>query len=106
MSWHVIQHWLAVHTGSVDEPGVAPGNAFWGGIGSNLSVMGAGFAVWKRLTCHTWWCPRHGHYDLTDAATGITYKLCRHCHPSHAGQRLTRQLISRIHAQSRDQAEG
>ena len=104
--WHPFQHWLAVHTGSVNEPGVAPGNAFWGGAGSDLgeiTLLGGMIALYRKHACHTGWCLRFGHHDFTDAATGVSYRLCRKHHPAHPGSRqLTRLHIARVHAENRE----
>jgi hypothetical protein len=100
--WFPLQHWLAIHTGTDDEGG--PFYGFFSGFGSDFgeyTLAASALAVWKRFSCHTWWCPRHGHYDFTDLAAGLTYKLCRHCHPAHPGHRLTRRRIHRIHHANR-----
>jgi hypothetical protein len=34
-----VDHWLAVHTGTVNEPG--PYYGFWSGFGSNLTESGS-----------------------------------------------------------------
>jgi hypothetical protein len=101
--WYPLQHWLAIHTGTENEPGVYYG--FFSGFGSDLgeiTLVGAALTVYKRYSCHTWWCPRPGQHDFTDAETGITYKLCKRCHPQHPGKRLTRRHIARIHAGNRE----
>lgn len=106
----VIWRWL-VHTGGIDY-GLPYGHwgwySFWSGIAGSFLV---GVTVWFfgwyiHHTCHTWWCPRHAKYDFTDEATGITYRLCRHCHPAHTGERLTRRRIAHIHRHNKDQAGG
>lgn len=105
--WHLIQHWLAYMTGSLNTGGTPPNYNFWSGFGSDLgeiTLIGAALTVYKRFTCHTWWCVRHGTYDFTDAGTGLTYRLCRRCHPEHSGRRLTRRHIARIHDRNRDPA--
>jgi hypothetical protein len=98
--WHVFQHWLAYHTGSLNEPGVAPDGAFWGGIASDLgevTLVGGLVAVYRKHNCHTRWCFRLGHHDLTDEASGVTYRLCRRHHPRHPGSRApARRHIARI----------
>jgi hypothetical protein len=73
---------------------------FWSGISGSFLIA---LTVWlisfySRHTCHTWWCWRRGAYDFTDQDTGLTYKLCRVCHPHHSGKRLTRARIADIHA--------
>jgi hypothetical protein len=88
-------HWLLGFFGLDSASGTA--YLAWSGIVGDAALLGAAFALWKRWTCHTWWCPRHGHYDFTDAATGLTFRLCRCCHPAHHGKRLTRNHIAGIH---------
>jgi len=98
--WHALQHWLAVHTGSVNEPGVAPGNAFWGGVASDLgevTLVGGMLAIYRKHNCHQRHCWRFGRHDFTDEATGLTFRLCRKCHPAHPGRHLTKLHIARIH---------
>src|SRR6267378_3422838 len=101
MWWHALQHCPAYHTGSLNEPGVAPGSAFFGGIGSDLSelsLLGGMLAVYRKHACQTAWCFRLGHHDLTDEASGITYKLCRRHDLRHPGSSApTRRHIARIH---------
>lgn len=106
--WPLVQHWLAVHTGSVNMPGVAPGNAFWGGCGSDLgeiTILGGLIAIYKKHVCHTRWCWRFGHHDFTDNATGLVWKLCRKCHPLHPGHSLTKHRVAQIH-EANGQREG
>jgi hypothetical protein len=104
--WLPFQHWLAIHTGTDNEPG--PYYGFWSGFGSDIgevALVGAVFAVYKRHNCHRRWCWRFGHYDFTNEQTGLTYKLCRKCHPDHPGRRLSQRHIDRIHQQNHDAPE-
>jgi len=102
MWWHALQHWLAVHTGTVNEAG--PYYGFFSGFGSDvgeLTLLGGLIAVYRRHNCHTAWCFRLGHHDFTDAATGLRWKLCRSHHPEHPGRKPpTRHHITRIHQQN------
>ena len=69
MWWHVVQHWLAYHTGSLNEPGVS-------GFGSDLgevTIVAGLLAIYRKHVCHKdgcWrisrhtvngspWCNRH-----------------------------------------------
>jgi hypothetical protein len=70
-------HWLAVHTGTVNEPG--PYYGFFSGFGSDLgelALLGAVFHLYWRYTCHEPRCWRPGHL----MADGHTRACWRH-HP-------------------------
>src|SRR5262249_61433521 len=61
-------HWLQVHTGTVNEPGVYYG--FWSGFGSDLEEFGilgaAGAGIYqlvKKYNCHEPGCWRGGQYQ-------------------------------------------
>lgn len=106
--WHVLQHWLAYHAGSLNEPGAAPGSAFWGGVASDLgelTLVGGLAAVYRKHNCHRHRCWRIGHFDFTDDKTSVTYRLCRKCHPAHSGKRLTLGRLSFIHARNQSAGE-
>lgn len=101
--WLPLQHWLAIHTGTDNEPGDYYG--FFSGFGSDLAevtLIGGLFAIYRKHNCHARWCWRFGRHDFTDERTGLTFRLCRHCHPLHSGERLTRKHIARIHARNRE----
>jgi hypothetical protein len=77
-----VRHWLAVHTGTVNESG--PYYGFWSGFGSDLgeaTLIGAvSVGVYtgvRKVNCHTRGCWRIGHHPLE----GTPYHLCRHHHP-------------------------
>jgi hypothetical protein len=64
---HVILHWLTVHTGSSNEPGVAPNYNFWSGFGSDLgevALLGAVGGLWRKHACHTKGCWRIGRHTV------------------------------------------
>jgi hypothetical protein len=106
--WHLLQHWLAVHAGSSNTPGAPPNYNFWSGFGSDLgevTIVGGMIAIYRKHSCHTRWCWRFGHHAFTDEATGITYRLCRRCHPAHPGGHLTRGRIAFIHAKNSSAGE-
>ena len=101
--WLPLQHWLAIHTGADNEAGSYYG--FWSGFGSDLgevTIVGGMLAIYRKHNCHSRYCWRFGHHDFTDAATGVTYKLCPRHHPAHPGRHLTRIRIARIHAENRE----
>lgn len=92
------QHWLAVHTGTVNEPG--PYYGFWSGFGSDLGeyviIGGLGSAIalqWRTHTCHyAWWCWRHPHHKVEDTP----YYVCAHHHPSLDVPRSAREAVDAI----------
>jgi len=81
-NFDVVRHWLAVHTGTVNESG--PYYGFWSGFGSDLgeaTLIGAvSVGVYtgaRKVNCHTKGCWRIGHHPLE----GTPYHLCKHHHP-------------------------
>jgi hypothetical protein len=95
-----VNHWLAVHTGTVNEPG--PYYGFWSGFGSDLaelSILGAiGTGVYqlvKKYNCHEPGCWRVG----THPAAGGQFLLCYRHHPDFRGERPTHDMIERLHRQ-------
>jgi hypothetical protein len=81
-NFDVVRHWLAVHTGTVNESG--PFYGFWSGFGSDIgeaTLIGAvSVGVYtgaRKVNCHTKGCWRIGHHPLE----GTPYHLCKHHHP-------------------------
>ena len=101
MIWHWLQHWLAVHTGTVNEPG--PYYGFWSGFGSDLTEFAAAFAFaaglimsYRHKNCHVHRCFRIGRHP----AAGGQYMTCRRHSPDpqvRAGLRV--HHIHRAHAE-------
>jgi hypothetical protein len=98
MSAGPVNHWLAVHTGTVNESG--PYYGFWSGFGSDLaelSILGAiGTGVYqlvKKYNCHEPGCWRVG----THPAAGGQFLLCYRHHPDYMGQKPTHDMIVRLH---------
>jgi hypothetical protein len=96
----LVNHWLAVHTGTVNESG--PYYGFWSGFGSDLaefSILGAiGTGVYqlvKKYNCHEPGCWRVG----THPAAGGQFLLCYRHHPDFRGRRPTHEMIERLHNQ-------
>jgi hypothetical protein len=61
MGW--LLHWLAVHTGTVNEGG--PYYGFWSGFGSDLgelALLGAIGGMYHKHTCHSRGCWRIGRH--------------------------------------------
>jgi hypothetical protein len=95
-----VNHWLAVHTGTVNESG--PYYGFWSGFGSDLaefSILGAigtaAYQVVKKFNCHEPGCWRVG----THPAAGGQFLLCYRHHPDYRGKRPTHDLIEKLHEQ-------
>ena len=95
---HIVNHWLAVHTGTVNEPG--PYYAFWSGFGSDLAefgiigTIGAGvYQLVKRYNCHQPGCWRVGNHP----AAGGQFNLCYRHHPDYAGKKPTAEMIAHLH---------
>ena len=100
----IVNHWLAVHTGTVNEPG--PYYGFWSGFGSDIAefgILGAiGTAVYqqiKKYNCHEPGCWRIG----THPAAGGKFVLCYHHHPDYHGTKPTHDLIDRMHREHVEQ---
>ena len=83
---HGLQHWLAIHTGTDNEPG--PYYGFWSGFGSDLgeyvivaSLVSTLALHWRTHTCHyTWWCWRRPNHQVGDTS----HFICSHHHPGFA----------------------
>jgi hypothetical protein len=103
----VVNHWLAVHTGTVNEPG--PYYGFWSGFGSDIAELGiigaictAAYQLFKRFNCHEPGCWRVG----THLAAGGQFALCYHHHPDYQGRKPSHDLIVKLHrANAERQAE-
>jgi hypothetical protein len=98
-----VDHWLAVHTGTINESG--PYYGFWSGFGSDLTEFGiigvittGIYQLVKRYNCHEPGCWRVG----THPAAGGQFHLCYRHHPDFQGQKPTHEMIEKIH---RDYAE-
>jgi hypothetical protein len=95
-----VNHWLGVHTGTVNESG--PYYGFWSGFGSDIAefgILGAiGTAIYqlvKKYNCHEPGCWRVG----THAAAGGQFLLCYRHHPDYQGSKPTHDVIVRMHRQ-------
>jgi hypothetical protein len=94
----VVDHWLAIHTGTADEAG--PYYAFWSGFGSDLAEFGlisavatTAYQTVKRYNCHEPSCWRIGNHP----AAGGQFFLCYRHHPDYQGSRPTADIIGRLH---------
>jgi hypothetical protein len=95
---HVTNHWLAVHTGTVNEPG--PYYGFWSGFGSDLAefaivgtIATGVYQLVKKYNCHHQGCWRVGNHP----AAGGQFMLCYRHHPDYQGKRPTAETIARLH---------
>jgi hypothetical protein len=93
-----VDHWLAIHTGTVDEPG--PYYAFWSGFGSDIAELGllsavatTAYQMFKKYNCHEPRCWRIGNHP----AAGGRFSLCYRHHPDYRGTKPTAEIISRLH---------
>jgi hypothetical protein len=95
-----VDHWLAVHTGTVNEPG--PYYGFWSGFGSDIAELGilGGIATVvyqqiKKFNCHEPGCWRIGTHPAADGK----FVLCYHHHPEFEGNKPTHDAIVQAHAE-------
>src|SRR5262245_29212275 len=93
-----LDHWLQVHTGTINEPG--PYYGFWSGFGSDLAEFGiigaistGVYQLFKKYNCHEPGCWRVG----THPAAGGQFSLCYRHHPDYPGTQPTHELIERLH---------
>ena len=93
---HGLQHWLAVHTGTDNEPGDYYG-AFSGWVSDlgEVALLGAIFGAWHRVNCHAKGCWRIGRQHVS----GTTYVTCRKHHPDG---KPTAEHIAEKHRDYRD----
>lgn len=87
-------HWLAVHTGTINETG--PYYGFWSGFGSDLgelTIFAAVIGIYKKHNCHERGCWRLAKFDVT----GTPYKVCRKHHPTIPDKAIKGE-IKRAHA--------
>jgi len=91
-------HWLAVHTGTVNEPG--PYYGFWSGLGSDIAEFGiigaiatGVYQVVKKFNCHEPGRWRVGNHQ----AAGGQFYLCWRHHPDYRGKKPNAELIARLH---------
>ena len=95
---HVFNHWLAVHTGTINEPG--PYYGFWSGFGSDIAefaivgtIATGVYQLVRKYNCHQPGCWRVGNHP----AAGGQFMLCYRHHPDYQGQRPTAETIARLH---------
>jgi hypothetical protein len=82
--WHVLQHWLAVHTGTVNEAG--PFYGFFSGFGSDLgelTLIGGMLAVYRKHNCHVRHCPRIGKHQVDGTPYVVCFRHSPHGIPTH-----------------------
>lgn len=96
---HWLQHWLAVHTGSVNTPGTPPNYNFFSGFGSDLSeitqaisLIALAAAFLRHQNCEVKGCWRLGRHK-----TAAAHRVCRKHHPD---DHLTPQDVLDAHAEA------
>lgn len=81
MHWyHILQHWLAMHTGSLNTSGAPPDYNFWSGFGSDIgeiAIIGGLISIYRKHNCHVKGCWRIARHPVT----GTDYIVCRKHHP-------------------------
>jgi hypothetical protein len=74
--WHIIQSWLAIHTGTYIPPGqYSDWYNFWSGFGSDIAEFGllaTLVGIYRHHNCAVPRCPRFGHHEVK----GTHYKTC------------------------------
>lgn len=93
MNW--LLHWLAVHTGTINEGG--PYYGFWSGFGSDLgevTLIAALLGMLRQHNCEVKGCPRLGRH-----LTAAGHRVCRRHHPDGAP---THQQVADAHAARKD----
>jgi hypothetical protein len=90
-------HWLAVHTGTVNESG--PYYGFWSGFGSDLgeltlvgAIMTSTYHAARANNCEQHRCWRIGRHK-----TAAGHRVCRKHHPE---DHLTAEDIHAAHAEA------
>jgi hypothetical protein len=94
-----IRHWLAVHTGTVNESGGYYG--FWSGFGSDLGEGAIVVGVYtgaRKVNCHASGCWRIGHHPLE----GTPYHLCSVHHPDVPKGGASLKQILAMHKKYKD----
>lgn len=79
---------LLLHFFGLDSAS-GPVYLFWSGAGSDVSeltVVAALLAVYRRHNCHVRGCWRIGRVPFTDPGSGVAYLLCRRHHPVAPGR--------------------
>jgi hypothetical protein len=107
MHWlHTFQHWLAVHTGTINEPGVYYG--FWSGFGSDIGEyailvgISAGlYHSFRRHNCHEPRCWRIGLHRVE----GTPFIACRRHHPLIAKQKFAKGHMTEAYRRANPDVE-
>ena len=93
--YHDYQHWVALHTGSLNTDGTPPNYNYWSGFGSVFPWEVGFFAgVWagvlqrsRRATCHQHGCWRAGNYPVG------SYRVCKKHHMEVTGSHPTTEWL-------------
>ncbi len=102
-----VQHWLALHTGTL-HGGPDLYYNFWSGFGSDLGeatlISAVGIGVYtgvRKVNCHSKGCWRIGHHTLE----GTPYILCRHHHPNVPTRGASHEHILEQHRKYKEAKE-
>jgi hypothetical protein len=95
MSWaEPLLHWLAIHTGTLNEGG--PYYGFFSGFGSDLgevTIIGGAYMIYRKHNCHVDRCWRIAKHPVE----GTPYVVCRKHHPT-VPEGVSADHIARAHA--------
>lgn len=93
-------HWLAVHTGTINEPG--PYYGFWSGFGSDIgeiALLGALVGIYRKHNCHVKGCWRISRHRVE----GTPWTVCRKHHPGIANGAPTAAQVAADHKEAGSQ---
>lgn len=104
-----VQHWLAIHTGTVNESDGYYG--FWSGFGSDLgeatlivTVFGTAAAAYRHHNCHVKGCPWLGRPVHDQDGNPTPYICCPKHHPKHEGDKrgVSMETIQKAHEATKE----
>lgn len=86
-SWHPVQHWVAIHTGT-ENAGPDKFYNWWSGFGSDLgeatliaAILGPIYVAARHHNCATRGCWRLTTHTIEDPDTHVKHNQCVKCHP-------------------------
>lgn len=100
--FRALQHWAAIHTGTLNEPG--PYYGFFSGFGSDLgeyaiaaSVIGTAAGMFRKHNCHVKGCWRLQKHHVE----GTAYIVCKKHHPALPDEDITAEHVREAHEKRR-----